>query len=79
MRRLVPSLARMLAGLWANGFTVVWRRVSSQWQSARAARGGFQGSRLVQIAFNVDILVAMDEALHLGLPQDVAPSVVPPR
>eukprot|EP00974_Lingulodinium_polyedra_P070733 6846931-Lingulodinium_polyedra.AAC.1 len=51
-----PSLARPLAGQWANGFTVVWHRTESAWLQSHARRGGFQGSRLAQLAFNLDVV-----------------------
>ncbi|CAK0898381.1 unnamed protein product, partial [Prorocentrum cordatum] len=58
-RRHVPDLLPLLAGRWAAGYSVVWQRVGVAWVQHTTWRGGIQGSRLMQLLFNLDIADAM--------------------
>ena len=47
----VPELAPLAAAEWQNQGTRVWQVVNGQWQLSFTARGGWQGSRQMQVAF----------------------------
>ena len=81
-RALVPRLAPMLAGQWRNGCSVAWQRVAEApgaWRRDLAWRGGWQGSRLTQIAFCLDLRQAIADSgvaaaaavQHVGVADDL--------
>ena len=51
----VPELAPLAAAEWQNQGTRVWQVVDGKWQLSFTARGGWQGSRLMQVAFCVGL------------------------
>jgi len=59
MRERVPGLYRMLAAQWRHGAVRAWQRVGGGWRLDMSACGGWQGSRLTQIAFAVDLSVRL--------------------
>ena len=46
-----PGLAGILAAEWQTLGTPVWQRVCGEWRRSSTARGGWQGSGLMQIAY----------------------------
>ena len=58
MKRLkmqVPALFRILAAQWqGNQGVALWRRAQGRWQKDFSSTGGWQGSRLTQVAFAID-------------------------
>jgi hypothetical protein len=52
-RLYLPSLAPLAAAQWQNQSTAVWQRVHGKWRLTYTARGGWQGSQLMQIMFCV--------------------------
>ena len=59
-------LAPMLAGQWVHGGTRYWQRCNDgSWRQAWSHRGGWQGSRLMQIVSALD-LEATFESVDFG-------------
>ena len=50
VRTLLPEVLPMLAGRWRNRKVTVWQHVLGKWTKFESARGGWQGSRLTQLA-----------------------------
>ena len=50
-RQRVPRLAVLAATQWSAGGTLVWQRSGGTWRSSHTQRGGWQGSRLMQLMF----------------------------
>ena len=53
--KVCPRLAAIAASEWQLNKTAVWTRVGGQWQQNFSARGGWQGSRAMQILFVVGL------------------------
>ena len=53
-RRLAPALLPMLLGQWRRPVKA-WQRVEEGWRCDGSGRGGWQGSRLTQVAFCIDL------------------------
>ncbi len=51
VRTLLPEALPMLAGQWQNQKVNVWQQVQGKWTKFESERGGWQGSRLTQLAF----------------------------
>eukprot|EP00973_Karenia_brevis_P021576 2965755-Karenia_brevis.AAC.1 len=62
VREHCPDLFPMLCGQWRNARVVAWQRVDGRWVPYDSWRGGWQGSRLTQITFCIDLLCAFDGA-----------------
>ena len=78
IRRTVPGIYRVLAVQWQNEEgVVVWQRSTHGWRQDMSATGGWQGSRLTQVAFAVDHAQNMQEwMLETTLPNEAPPQVV---
>ena len=65
----VESLAPLLAGQWGHEGTRYWqRRADGTWREAWTHRGGWQGARLTQVCFAIDLEVALGK---VGFDQQV--------
>ena len=59
-----PRVAALAAVQWKHGSVGLWQRVAEgAWQSDETFRGGFQGSRLAQVMFALDLEGAFAELL----------------
>lgn len=61
-RRVAIHLAGILASQWQTTHTTVWQRVGHGWRKSESARGGWQGSQLMQIVY------AIEQEFNLRLP-----------
>ena len=59
-RTRLPRIAALAASQWRLGQTTVWQRAEGQWRRSMAERGGWQGSRLMQVLF----CMGLEHALH---------------
>ncbi|CAK0859372.1 unnamed protein product, partial [Prorocentrum cordatum] len=66
-RHRAPELAALAATQWRPGRTTVWQRAGGHWRESTSSRGGWQGTRLMQILFAMG-LEAYDGADDAQLP-----------
>ncbi len=66
-QRTAPRLAAVMSSQWQANETFLWMREGARWVRRPTARGGWQGSRAMQICFCLGVEEALSE-----------PGVVPP-
>ena len=63
LARHVPQLAPLAAAQWQNMDTRVWQTCKGVWRQSSTARGGWQGSRFMQVAFCVGLESTLRRAI----------------
>ena len=62
LRRRAPTLAPLAATQWSCDGVIAWQRSGGEWRPSVCRRGGWQGSRLMQISFCCGLEEALDAA-----------------
>ena len=65
-RKRAPSLAPMMAAQWQHRATVGWQRCDGAWRATFSTRGGWQGSRLMMVAFCLGLEEGLDAVPFLA-------------
>ena len=64
LRGRAPTLAPLAATQWSCAAVTAWQRADVAWRSSETTRGGWQGSRLMQLSF----CCGLEEGLEAAVP-----------
>ena len=66
LRRRAPTLAPLAATQWSCAAVTAWQRADGSWRSSETTRGGWQGSRLMQLSFCCGLEEGLDAAVFFA-------------